>query len=378
MRRFFEKLKAENPGLRRRNSEKEKYQSEASAESNMLEFPSRKVSVSISRQNSGVVGEVSENFSSTKDMWKKRESLNGELQPILPKGYKSREASKKSEFSVESESKLERSESISADEPISREESITRADSVLSREGLGASDSRQSSAKDFWKKKETAQGLNKAVFPRNYSTASEIAPLQREFSSKRSSRRLSIDGISIPVVDIVKENNSEDVFHIPEGPVSVAQFTRRGSKSPSRPSSPSRSGRNSPTLRETPAAMSRRVSGRSLTPPSSEPLLDVGFLTNNAVKAVPGTETPPDSASTMYNSPKSTPRRAVEESVSSSTTYFSPGFDAFDPDRVFDDEMPIVLIEIGESEARMGLWNVKKRCFDQRSLSFYHTAMLLK
>lgn len=325
--RFFERLKAENE-LRRHSSEKEKglaNETKEGPDDGMLEFPSRRLSVSSKSETSSV---ISENYANAKDMWKKRESAVNNA-PVLPPGYLREQKSRNNSLKV-----------------------------VTDNATIDSSTSPRNS-RNFWKQRDSGGGSGKIPIPSNYSRQNSMSrqnSLSRQTSTKSRGddsetaqirKRLSIDGISIPVVDIPKPNDN-DSFDMPDSTIPLEEIISRRTSmaSISQPHTPTlSSARGSPSGGRLSPASSLKVSPQSPRRLTASPsfMLSSSTKTESSTKATPGQST------------------LVE---SSPMQLFSPGFDAFDPERVFDDDCPIVLIEIGESEARMGLWNVKKRCFE--------------
>lgn len=320
--RFFERLKAENE-MRRHSSEKEKglaNETKEGPDDGVLEFPSRRLSISSKSETSSA---INENFANAKDMWKKRESAVNNA-PVLPPAYMRDQRSRNNSLK-----------------------------GINDNATIDSSTSPRNSMK-FWKQRDSGGGSGKIPTPANYSRQNSLS---RQTSTKSRGedsdsgqfrKRLSVDGISIPVVDIPKATDSKDSFDMPDSSVPLEEIISRKTSlaSISQPRTPTlSSARGSPTGGRLSPASSVKVSPQSPRKLASSPSFALGSSgkTESSVKATPG--------------------QSIQVE-SSPMQLFSPGFDAFDPERVFDDDCPIVLIEIGESEARMGLWNVKKRSFE--------------
>ena len=304
--------------MRRNSSEKEKglaNETKEGPEDGVLEFPSRRLSISSKSETSS----VNENFANAKDMWKKRESAVNNA-PVLPPGYMRDQRSRNN-----------------------------------SLKGLGDNASIDSStsprnSRNFWKQRDSIGGSGKVPSPTNHGRLSRQASNKsrgEESDSGQVRKRLSVDGISIPVVDHPKANENKDSFDMPDSAVRLEEIISRKTSraSSSLPHTPTlSSGRGSPT-------------GGRLSPVASVK------ASPQSPKLLPSSTYVHGSSTKTESSLKATPAQSIQVE-SSPMQLFSPGFDAFDPERVFDDDCPIVLIEIGESEARMGLWNVKKRSFE--------------
>jgi hypothetical protein len=182
-------------------------------------------------------------------------------------------------------------------------------------------------AKDFWKQRDS---IGSAPTPLGRGNSLRLT---KGSDGNLSSKRLSVGGtFSIPVnEDVIKDGNGQDVFETPEGMVPVQEIVRRTSISLPCPGSPRRihsSGRKSPMVTPDDVKSGRSDTDMKLTPLS------------------------------IVNHGSGTPMASV----------FSPGDydDDLSGEKVFHDDEPICLIEIGEFEARIGLWNIRKRVFESK------------
>jgi hypothetical protein len=352
--KFFEKIKVENAARRRVTAENKAVAVKESAgvvsdgpESSVLEFPTRRVSsltrsmipppVSASTAASSSGQQANENFASAKDMWKKRESA-GFNAPVLPAAFV-RDQSRRDSFKLP----------------------------------LSESSPKNSVAKNhFWKQRESTSGKMGGIVPTVLEPTDESTPevladtpvviIKAEELRVSPPRRLSMSGVSIPVIEIPKSSNSKDTFELPESEIPIDEvMARRGSQS-------SLERENSQTLRTSrPVSPQTQTTSKATTPLSSvrtSPRFETSVKSPNSE---PFSSSPLQSISPKtqtHVSPKATPGQHSVLVETSPSAFLSPSFDSFDPERTFDDSTPIVLIEIGESEARVGVWNVKQRVFD--------------